>query len=269
MPKIVHNRWLSDNLAPRMINVTILLQGNGHRGDGHNHSHNTALNTDGDTSTRRAPTTASSRALRDIRVVRTGNCFIQRGQVNSFRRNGGCEAGVETSNDENALSTSTDSTQVSRGGERYILVRVERTIEDASQVGLKTTTFRYVRVLISSSVGHEAEHVRYGLVHVITAEIFELPVGLDCADRRVVGVIGVIGGALLVGGDGATKEDGKDTILGAVAFVFVERQEHERTIVVEVGVVEERTQPPLGPVGEEGSTRICPFKNQLRYHTHT
>lgn len=103
------------------------------------------------------------------------------------------------------------------------MVRVKGTIEDTRQVSQRTTPFRYVRVLESSNVRHKAVHVRHGLVHVITAEIFKLPVGLDCADRGVVGVVGIIGGASLICGDGATEKKGEDTVLSTVAIVFVER----------------------------------------------
>ena len=84
-----------------------------------------------------------------------------------------------------------------------------------------------------------------------------------------MGVVGIISSASLVCGDGTTEKKGEDTILVVVAVVFIERQEHERSAVVEVGVVEKRTQPPLGPVPEESRARICVLENQLCFYIHT
>jgi hypothetical protein len=85
--------------------------------------------------------------------------------------------------------------------------------------------------LVACYVGDEGEDVRHRPVHVITAEILELPVRFNGADGGVMRVIRAVVLAPQTDWDSTTEEDREDAILGCVILIFVELLKHEEKLV--------------------------------------
>lgn len=86
---------------------------------------------------------------------------------------------------------------------------------------------------------------------VPAAEGGETPVSAEGGNDGVVGVEGVVSGALEMLGDGTTEEDAVDAVLLGVVASLVEGDE-DQSVLVEVLVLEERGEE----VGEEVSTDL-------------
>ncbi|KAI3482850.1 hypothetical protein L1887_54381 [Cichorium endivia] len=197
-----------------------------------------------------------SSASGDVDVVEAGVgapdvLLTKRGQVGLRESSKGLR-GVEAALDQHGLTSCADDLDIVGSVEGRVAGEREGARCNTSDVGLGNVSLGNVGVRVAEGVGKDGEHVGHGLVDVAAAERLEVPVGLDRGDGRVVGHVGVVGGVLEVGGHSTTEGDGEDAVGSRVAIVFIESEEDEGPVGVEVGVVEQSGQEVAGEVGEEG-----------------
>jgi hypothetical protein len=117
-------------------------------------------------------------------------------------------------------------------------------------------------------VDHIGETVRDALVRVAAAERPETPVGLYSGEGRVVRVIGRVDRATSTFGNGTPKQYGEDLVVDGVRLGFVEGEDDQGTIIVEVGVVEQCAEPEIGPIGRKVNGGIVCIVDHVGRHKH-
>ena len=118
-------------------------------------------------------------------------------------------------------------------------------------------------ICVSRDVGLEVPNGSHGLVGVLSTEMSKAPVVLDGRHHRVMGVEGRVVGASEVFGDDTTKEQGPDGVLDTVRLVLVKGDLDQSPVVIEVGVVEQRREPPSQPFAAEVDAGVVSVVDQV------
>jgi hypothetical protein len=89
------------------------------------------------------------------------------------------------------------------------------------------------------------------LVRVAAAERPKAPVSLYGGERRVVRVVGRVDCPARTFRDSTSEKNGEDVVVDRVGFGLVEGEEDQGTVVVEVGIVEQRGEPEINPAARK------------------
>lgn len=123
---------------------------------------------------------------------------------------------------------------------------------------------RDVHVRPADFISNELEHVAHRRVRVLSPEVPEAPVRFDSRERGVVRVVRRVVRAPGGDRDGAAEEEGVYLVVDPVVLVLVEREQDERPVVVERGVVQERGQPELEPLRREVDRGVVAVVDHVR-----
>ena len=106
------------------------------------------------------------------------------------------------------------------------------------------------------------------LVRVTAPERPEAPVGLYGGEAGVVSIVGRVDRAASTLRNDTPKQYGEDLVVDGVRLSFVEGEDDQSTVIVEVGVVEQCAEPETSPVGREVNGGIVAVVDHVGCHEH-
>jgi hypothetical protein len=106
------------------------------------------------------------------------------------------------------------------------------------------------------------------LVRVAAAERPKAPVSLYSGEGRVVRVVSRVDCPARTFRDGTSEKHREDVVVDRVGLGLVEGKEDQRTVVVEVGIVEQRGEPEIDPAARKVDGGVVAIVDHVGRHPH-
>ena len=106
------------------------------------------------------------------------------------------------------------------------------------------------------------------LIRVTAPQRAEAPVSFYGGKGRVVRVVGRVDRPTGSVGNGTSEQHGEDAVVDGVRLGFVEGEEDQSTVVVEIGIVEQREEPIFDPAGCEVDGGVVAVVDHVGRHEH-
>lgn len=218
-------------------------------------------------SSRSAGLRTGPRTSRDVgvfvaRISLPDRLLVQGRQVGLDERSK-CLRNVETTLDQYRLTTGTNHLDIYRCIEQRVRSATQRACIDPRQVRHGYIGIIHLSILVAKQLGPKGEDVGHGFVRVATTERFQIPIGLDGRQSRVMRHVGVVCSVLEARRNRSSESNREDAVGSRVAIVLIEREQNKRTVVVELGLLKHRGKEIASPVGEEGGCRIMAIINHV------